>query len=337
MKKTLLFTLAVAFVVLNQSCDKGTQGRKSMLPNVTGAAGEVIVVLDKSVINDSISKTIKTILEEEFPMIPQSEPIFDAVIIPSSGFSDIFKSHRNIVIVKVDNSFNEAKIIAQHDVWASPQTLINIVGRTYPAIEEMLKVEKDRLIQILEQAERDRVVQNAEKFEEESIRALLEKKFGVSVSFPKGYKINLDTTNFVWISNETTSTSQGVFIYEYPYTETNTFSVDYLVAQRNNFIHKFVPGPSGNSYMSTETIIPPKFSPLMYKGRYFGQLRGLWTVIGHPMGGPFISLTTIDEVNNRVVTIEGYVFAPKFKKRNYVRQVEALLLSIKFPEIEENK
>lgn len=337
MKKTLLFAFAIAFILLNHSCDRGTQGRKSMLPNVTGAAGEVVVVMNSSVIKDSIAKTLKTILEEEFPMIPQSEPLFDAILIPSSGFSDVFRSHRNIIIVKVDDNFKEAKITTQRDVWASPQTVLNLTGPTYPTIEKMLEEEKDRLIQLLEQAERDRVVQNAKKFEAEGIRAFLEKSFGISVSFPKGYKLILDTTNFAWITYETPSTSQGIFVYEYPYTETNTFTTDYLVEQRNSFINKFVPGPTQNSYMSTETIIPPVLSSLMYKGRYFGQLRGLWTVIGHPMGGPFISLTTIDEANNRVVTVEGYVFAPRLNKRNYVRQVEALLLSIEFPGTEEKE
>jgi hypothetical protein len=80
--------------------------------------------------------------------------------------------------------------------------------------------------------------------------------------------------------------------------------------------------------MVTESIIPPSFKPLMFKGRYFGQLRGLWDVYSHPMGGPFISLTTIDEERNRVITVEGYVYAPRFKKRNYLRQVEALLLTL---------
>ena len=50
------------------------------------------------------------------------------------------------------------------------------------------------------------------------------------------------------------------------------------------------------------------------------------------MGGPFVSLTTLDKKRNRVVTIEGYVFAPKFKKRDYIKEVEAIIYSTKFLE-----
>ncbi len=334
MKKILVILFSITLIIINQSCDKGTKGSKTLLPNVTGKSGEVVVVISNSVIKDTIAATFKAILEEEYPMIPQSEPLFNVVMIPTSSFSDIFKSHRNIIIVKVDDSFKEAKIVTQRDVWAAPQTLLNIVGPTYPAIQKMIIEEQDRLIQLLEQAERDRIVQNAKRFEAEGIRNFLAEKFGIWAYFPKGYKLNLDTTDFAWISYETPSTTQGILIYEYPYTDANTFSAEYLIEQRNSFTHKYVAGPTPNSYMSTETIIPPRFTPLMYKGRYFGQLRGLWTVIGHPMGGPFISLTTIDEQNNRAITIEGFVFAPRLDKRNYVRQVEALMLSFELLEKE---
>jgi hypothetical protein len=326
MKKLISF-FALLSIILSTSCDKGTQGRKTFLQNVTGAAGEVIVVLSNEVVNESIGVTIKSILGDEYPMIPQSEPLFNAVVIPPSAFSDIFRNHRNIIIFKVGSEYEKAQIVPQRDVWAAPQTLLNIVGPTYPEIERLLLAEKDRLVQLLEQAERDRVVQNAIKFEAENVRSVLEKKFGVSMYFPRGYKVNLDSTDFVWITYDTPSVTQGILVYEYPYTEQNTFTSEYLIEQRNNFVNKYVPGPTAGSFMTTVSVIPPRFTPLMFKGRYFGQLRGLWDVYAHSMGGPFISLSTLDEANNRVITIEGFVYAPKHNKRNYVRQVEALLFT----------
>lgn len=328
MRNSVIISLLIALMILGYSCDKGTQGRRTLLPNVTGAAGEVVVVLNGAVINESLGKTYKEILADEYPMIPQSEPLFDVVMVPTQSFTDIFKTHRNIIITKVGSEYEKAQIVPQRDVWAAPQTLLNIVGPTFPAVEKLIVEERDRLVQLLEQAERDRIVQNAMKFEADGIRALLERKFGLSMYFPKGYSMNLDTTDFVWISYETPSVSQGIFVYQYPYTDVNTFTVDFLVERRNDFLKRFVPGPSKGSYMITETIIPPSFQSIMFKGRYFGQLRGLWDVHAHPMGGPFISLTTIDEENNRVITVEGYVYAPRFNKRNYIRQVEALLLTL---------
>jgi hypothetical protein len=48
------------------------------------------------------------------------------------------------------------------------------------------------------------------------------------------------------------------------------------------------------------------------------------------MGGPFMSLTMYDEKRDRIVTVDGYVFAPYFRKMEYMREVEAILRSFTF-------
>ena len=49
------------------------------------------------------------------------------------------------------------------------------------------------------------------------------------------------------------------------------------------------------------------------------------------MGGPFVSLTRLDQVNGRVVTAETFLFAAGQKKRNALRQNEAILYSLRMP------
>ena len=43
------------------------------------------------------------------------------------------------------------------------------------------------------------------------------------------------------------------------------------------------------------------------------------------MGGPFYSLTVVDEARGRLITLEGYAYAPYFDKRPYIREVEGLV------------
>jgi len=66
------------------------------------------------------------------------------------------------------------------------------------------------------------------------------------------------------------------------------------------------------------------------------EIRGLWRVENAFMGGPFVSLSTVDETRNRVVTVEGFVYAPKADKRNLMRQVEAVVYSLQIMEEEMN-
>ena len=55
-------------------------------------------------------------------------------------------------------------------------------------------------------------------------------------------------------------------------------------------------------------------------------------VNGGSMGGPFYSHTRLDEINQRVITVEGFVFAPGTKKRNHIRFLEAVLFTAKLPQ-----
>ena len=50
------------------------------------------------------------------------------------------------------------------------------------------------------------------------------------------------------------------------------------------------------------------------------------------MGGPFVSLTRLDQVNGRVVTAEAFLFAAGQKKRNAMRQQEAILYTLQMPQ-----
>ena len=60
-------------------------------------------------------------------------------------------------------------------------------------------------------------------------------------------------------------------------------------------------------------------------------MRGLWKVVGDMMGGPFVSHIRLDEQNQRIVVVEGFVYAPETNKRNYIRRLEASLFTLRLP------
>lgn len=316
--------LISALIVVGYSCNRGSKGEKTLLPNVTGAAGEVVVVLPKALHTDSIGLFYKNLLTSDVPFLPQSEPLFDLIMIPPEAFTDIFKSHRNIIFNEVQKSTGEVKMSLKKDVWAAPQTIVYITGPSYKEIENYLRKESKTIVTIFEQAERDRVVQNAVKYEEKLINSEIEKSLKINLKIPKGYRINFNRDSLVWISFETPQLSQGLILYTFPYTDKNTFTLNYLIEKRDKFV-KHIGGPTDGSYMMTSKVVKPELTEMMYKGRYYGVMKGLWDVYKHPMGGPFVSHVTIDEDRQRVVVAEVYVYAPASKKRNYLRQAEALL------------
>ncbi len=68
---------------------------------------------------------------------------------------------------------------------------------------------------------------------------------------------------------------------------------------------------------------------LILNGNYTIKLKGLWRTEGDYMGGPFVALASVDTKRNRIVISFGYVYSPRYSKRNYMRQVETILYSLK--------
>lgn len=308
--------------------------RTPLLPNVTGRAGEVVLVMNAAVWETEAGKSLGLILNEEHPALPQVEPMFNVVRIAHGAFSNIFKTHRNIVVVNISNQFTDTRMNVRRNVWAKPQVLMEINAVDNDSFQKFMAVQGERIIEELLDAERSRIVQYNRQYEDRVLRDQLIESLNVSVVFPPGYELNMDTTDFAWVgfSPPTQDVIQGVFVYQYDYTDKETFTPEYLIEKRNQFLRRYVPGDRPNSWMSTEMQASPQFSQFMDGSRYIARLAGLWRVENDFMGGPFISHTTLDEERNRVITVEGFVYAPGVKKRNLLRQVEAIIYTLEIPE-----
>jgi hypothetical protein len=313
-----------AVMLLTLSC----RGERSpLLPNVTGRAGEVVVVINAPVWESDAGRTLGEALISEYPALPQMEPMFDVVRIGHGAFSNIFKTHRNIIIVNTSSSYSDTRMNIRHNVWAKPQIVLEINSSDVGSLNTFLGSQSGRILEELDLAERERIVEYNRQYESSSIRLHLEEKFNLSLVIPPGYTFANDTTDFAWIvfSPSAQERIQGILVYQYDYTDPETFTPEFLVERRNSFLRRFVPGSAYNSWMTTEMDFFPLFDEFMREQQYFARLRGLWKVQNDFMGGPFVSHTTLDEENNRIITVEGFVYAPADKKRNLVRQVEAII------------
>ena len=59
------------------------------------------------------------------------------------------------------------------------------------------------------------------------------------------------------------------------------------------------------------------------------ELRGLWASVRDKMGGPFYSFTMLTPDQDSCITIDGFVYAPQEEKRDYLREVESIVKSLK--------
>ena len=324
-KRSFIFSGLLA-VLLLPACSEGTQLKQ----NVSGKAGEVIVVMDKGDWESGPGQSLRSILAVDFPFLPQRAPLFTMFNIQENAFSSIFQIHRNIIICNTNPDLPEAKMVIQKDIWASPQIVVTLSGPDQESIAGCIDSNSDLLRNAMEQAERNRVIQNSKKFEEKSIRQHVVKVLGGSPFFPTGYRIQKQTEDFIWVAYETTYTTQGIFIYTYPYRNQEDLTLSRIIAERNLKLEKEVPGPLDNTYMTTNSLIEPSFRWVDYNNREFVEIRGLWDVKNDFMGGPFVCHCFFDRENKNIVVLEAFVYAPRYEKRNYLRQVESVIYSFEW-------
>lgn len=122
---------------------------------------------------------------------------------------------------------------------------------------------------------------------------------------------------------------QGIIVYDYPYQGDSLFTPAFQVALRDSITAAHVRS-SFDAPMRVEDLIPAQGREVNVLNNFGYEMRGLWRFDRPIMGGPFISLSMVDKKNERVITVDGYVFAPKFDKREFLRELEAIAYSLNY-------
>ena len=322
--------LVLLFPIALTTCKSDSQ---PLLPDVGGTPGDVAVVINKADWDRKIGEEYRRIFSLPYEMLPQYEPRYDLINVPYDAFNKLFQRHRNVIFTEISPRYTKSVMLIERDRYAKPQLLIHLQAPDDTAFIRLLGTSQQKIFSYLDRAERDRLLYLHGKSQDKNTHVKILNKHNVSLIIPKGYRIVVDTSDFTWVNQEVGSIIQGIVIYHYPFHDSSDFAFKKLIPVRDNFIKKYIPGEIEGSYMTTEKEFGPHYSEYLFNGKYVAEIRGLWkTETGISMGGPFVSLSTVDEKNHRIVTIEGFVYAAGFDKRNYLRQVEAILYSVKFPE-----
>lgn len=338
MKQLLKTMFIVAMLFSTAGCDsfRSLTGAKK---TAQGSPYEVLVVCDGREWESALGEELRSVLESPVEMLNQVEPMFNVVRITARDFKHLLPSYRNILKVLCSPEVKEASILAQYDVVASPQIVLTFQGPSINSMVEYLKTNGNSLLQVLEIAERNRTIEYARKQGAKALEKIVREEFDIEMPISNGYLFRAESDDFLWASNEYPAASQGFFIYTHPFNGKASVTTEALVKARNEFAGR-IPGPSDGSYMTTVRRIPnveddgyvdflPQRKVVKINGREWIELRGFWEVEKDFMGGPFVSYTTLDE--GELLTIDCYVYSPKYGKRNFLRPLEHLVYGVNFP------
>ena len=322
MKKFLLILAAAIALAL-----AGCKPSKPLLPNVSGKAGEVLCVIEKADWDGALGESVRGILEDEYPFLPVKEYRYTVTHITHGGFeSDMFRVHRNIVFFDINPRNNYPGVQLLQNKWAKPQCVLLVRARSSEQADSVFNADSEFVIAAIEQAERNRVIANTRRYENAEVYAKVSNVFGGSVHVPTGYKLRKITHDFAWIAYDRQQVTQGIFVYRLPVVG-DDFDNERIVARRNAVMKDNVPGMFEGTYMITGDYWKPQTRFLKYQGTSFAETHGMWDVQGDFMGGPFVSHTFYSPDGSEIIVAEAWVYAPKYNKRQLLRQVESLLYS----------
>ncbi len=292
-----------------------------------GAPYELIIVCNQPQWEGAMGDTLRTIFRADIPYLQQSEPFFDVLRVTTQGYNNLVLRHRNILRTIVNPLATETAASVQYNLHATPQIVITVEGGSDSSVTNYISTNREKLLDVLEDAERQRAVAYGKKYGVKSLEAAIKSRFDITMSIPEGYTMRNELDDFMWISYEYPTASQGLFIYRYPAKGgTRALGVERLTAARNRYAAK-IPGPVDGSYMTTVAEYTPDSKSYSIDGRVWVELRGFWNVANDFMGGPFISYSTLD--GDDVVTIDMYVYSPKLGKRNFIKGLEHLIYNVK--------
>lgn len=300
--------------------------------NITGKAGEMIVVMSKVAWDDKPGNLIRKALAQQQLSFPQEEPLFDLVFVSHEGFKEIFHTTRNIIQVKISPIIENAGVTFAENVWAYPQATVQINARNNEEFEKLFYENSAKIITYFLQAEQNRLVLNLNKLYEKNVYNTLEGKYSIFLKVPPGFSITSEGKDFTRIRFETPEFSQVLMIYSFPNQSDSAFTLKYLIQKRDSFLMANVPEPERGRHVTTELIDEPTFSIIRHHGNYAADIRGLYRVTNDHHIVTFIMLAEFDAYRQRIVVADGYVYTSGREKRNLIRQVEAMVYSLQFKE-----
>ena len=319
-----LFSILFLIVFVLSSCKDS--GMLSIMPQSTGKCGEVVVVMKENSWKGQIGDTVSSWLRQEVLILPQYEPTLKVIYVKPQAFKKIFQTTRNVIFTDINPENKKTEIKIETDKYAAPQLYVTIKAASDSAfLNTWYKIEQYMLDTIVK-AEQSRLLSSFSRTHNIYVEEDLNKKHGVNMLIPSaGFNKDVDSTHFVWISKETSETSQGLLLFDFEYNGPKDFDLQNMIRRMDSVLCLNVPGPAQGSYMAIEKRVPPMKKEFSRDGNYVCELRGLWETEGDFMGGPFVSQSMVDTVNNRLVTVFAYVYGGKKDKKIMLWQLEALL------------
>ena len=327
-------TVVVMLAFLLPACTGQTGGRT--LPSANGSIYECVVVC-----GNDVYEPVKAVMAADMPCLPQMEPYFRLTHVTPALFDDMLRGTRNVLVADIQpDRYTQVKARYLRDAWSTPQAVCRVQAPDAQSFSDWWQHNGEQVREWFVREEMNRQVRFLRAGTNKDARHALQQRLNCDMLIPSDYVVVKDSTNLVWCCNNKGSMRRDIVVYRYPYTDPVQLTADSLYNKRDQVMRKLVTASVPGSYMGTEyRIFPPQCRQIEGLEKdsthsFYGyEVRGLWKIYnGEAMGGPYVSHTRLDLKRGYIVTTEVFLYAAGQKKRNALRQAEAILYTLSIAE-----
>ncbi|PTL34385.1 hypothetical protein C7120_07610 [Prevotella sp. oral taxon 376] len=270
---------------------------------------EVLVVGDSA---DAIADCLGRPCRE----LPQGEPMYDVVSISPKDFRGSYRLARTVVIYTKGT---------RHD-W-------DIKDNVYTRPQRVVYANKDNILiaeAFIEQFEHQQAVKQLRRKHNPKAGALVKKMFGEDIRIPADMKASKQGKDFLWLSDNGTLATKNLVVMrlrgQCPYYHLGDFlgpafkAFPEVLQRVDSCLGANIRGEADDMRMrmNASTVMTRQDKMLDL------HFHGLWEMENDIMGGPFFARLTNRRDGTMLVEL-AFVYAPGQKKRNLIRQLEAVV------------
>ena len=317
-----------------------------------GDADEIIVVVDSAVWDGPVGEQVRKTLAAPMIGMPQDEALFDIYKVNPLKLNSVLKSAYNMIyITTLDSRTNQSKElramftdeslkkiqsdtsffqVTEENKFALGQKVLYLFANNEQDLANKIARNRGAILNVFETQARK--ITKARILDSRSTG--IEKKIidghGYSIQVPYGWDLAADLPDFVWIRELDRQKEKNIFIYQERYTDMKVFNDIGALRDRITELH-LRDGQKTDLYVKRQEIIPVFSKQINFNNKFAMESRGLWAVSDNTAGGPFLSYTLVDEENQMLYYIEGYVFHAAGKKKRLMREMDAILSTFRMP------
>lgn len=308
----LRWVVALAAMLLLTACEQ----QERPLPAASANPYEVLVVGDA----DSL---VSHMLSVPMPALPQSEPMFDVRQVEPAQFKGKLLLARNVVVVRWNRKWlGKPSLHIERDRHAKPQLIVYVDVGSGDDLKRFVATNQQWVRQLLVTNEYLSAILQLQR--KHSVRGgrLIDSMFHHTVLLPADMTYHKVGKDFLWVSNNAAQGMQNLCVY-------TLSGMDGQPSERMDSVLKAnMKGETDRMYM--RTVARSMTKEYVRIGRQSCQLqRGLWEMVGDAMGGPLVRRIVKDSVAGKSLVFDAFVYAPEMDKRNMMREMEAVLLTVK--------